>query len=169
MAPLAIDNPFWQFSLRVYAAPGVAAECLELQDKLGIDVNVVLFAVWLGAVRGVVLERADLDRIDRAVVPWAAEVVRPLRTVRQRLKQMPEIDEPEVQALRKRVADVELFSEQLEQARLFRLADDLGQSQAMTKDGTARANAMAILAAHGAEVDAFPLARLLAASGAVRD
>lgn len=45
------ENEFWQFSLAVYAAPGVEAECLALQEALGIDVNLLLFFVWLGASR----------------------------------------------------------------------------------------------------------------------
>jgi uncharacterized protein (TIGR02444 family) len=164
MTPLEIDNPFWQFSLQVYGAPGVAAECLELQDRLGLDVNIVLFAVWLGATRGIVLEQADLDRIEQAVAEWTVAVVRPLRVVRQTLKAMPEIADPEVQALRKRVADTELRSEQIEQALLYRLAGDLARPTAVPDESAARANVAAILGRRGADADVFPLGKLLAAS-----
>lgn len=46
------ENPFWRFSCAVYAAPGVAQACLELQDTHGADVNLLLLAAWLGAARG---------------------------------------------------------------------------------------------------------------------
>jgi uncharacterized protein (TIGR02444 family) len=163
MPPLEIDNPFWRFSLRVYAAPGVAAECLDLQDRLGLDVNVVLFAAWLGAERGLQVGQADLDRIEQAVGGWSDGVVKPLRAVRQRLKQMSEIADPQVQALRKRVAGTELFSEQVEQALLYRLADDIGRPLSGPGKAASRANIAAILATRGADEAAFPLPKLLAA------
>jgi hypothetical protein len=88
-------------------------------------------------------------------------VVRPLRAVRQRLKLMPEISDPEVQALRKQVADTELFSEQIEQAFLYRLADTFGPPAAASGAPAARANVAAILGARGADAGTFPLHKLL--------
>ncbi len=168
MTPLETDNPFWRFSLRVYAMPGVAEECLEVQDRLGIDVNVLLYAAWLGAIRGTALDSADIGLIERAVATWSAEVVQPLRAVRRGLKVMPEIADQAVQALRQRVADAELFAEQIEQALLFRSAATIGRSTA-DPIAAARNNVSAVLAAHGAEAGAFPLRNLLAASGASGD
>lgn len=164
MVPLETDNPFWRFSLRVYDAPDVAAECLELQDKLGLDVNVVLFAVWLGAIRGIVLEPSDLDRIDAVVAVWFADVVQALRAVRRRLKLMPAIADREVQALRKQVAGTELHSEQIEQALLFRAADGIGRAAPTPGEVAARANLAVVFGARGADRVAFPLHKLLGAS-----
>jgi uncharacterized protein (TIGR02444 family) len=164
MTPLELDNPFWQFSLRVYSAPGVSAECLELQEKLELDVNVVLFAAWLGAAQGIVLEAADLDRINEAVATWSADVVRPLRAVRQRLKLAPEMAHDDVRTLRKRVADTELFAEQIEQALLYRHAASLRKSQQGAGNVAVRANMTAVLRARGKDLDAFPLSKLVAAS-----
>jgi len=168
MAALEIDNPFWRFSLRVYASPGVAEECIEAQDKFGIDVNVVLYTAWLGATRGVILRDIDLQRIAATVESWSAGVVRPLRSVRRGLKQMPEIAVAEVQALRKRVADTELLAEQVEQAFLFRLTGEFGEPLS-EPDGAAHKNVAAMLALYGADVDPIPLRRLLAAADVVRD
>lgn len=165
---LDIDNPFWRFSLRVYAAPGVAEECLEVQDKLGIDVNVMLYAAWLGATRGIALEQADMQHIDAAVAAWSSGVVQPLREVRRKLKRLPEISDRNVQSLRKQVANVELFSEQLEQAMLYRLADDIGRP-AGERNLAARRNVSMILALRGADADIFPLHKLLASADAARD
>lgn len=168
MAPLEIDNPFWRFSLRVYAAPGVAQECLEAQDTFGVDVNRLLYAVWLGATRGLVLDNVALRRIDEAVAAWSADVVQPLRSVRRGLKQNPWIADPEVQALRKRAADTELFAEQIEQALLYGLADAVGKASAESDAAAARKNVAAVLTSHGAEAGAFALPRLLAAVEADR-
>ena len=165
MAPLEIDNPFWRFSLRVYATPGVAEECLEVQDAVGVDVNVKLYAAWLGVTRGVALEDADLRRIDAAVAAWSAGVVQPLRSVRRGLKQSPDISDVEVQALRNRVASVELLSEQVEQAMLYRLADQTGRRLA-EPEAALRGNVAAVLASRGTQAAVFPLHKLLAAAGA---
>jgi uncharacterized protein (TIGR02444 family) len=164
MTQIELDNPFWRFSLRVYAAPGVSTECLELQESLGMDVNVVLFAARLGAARGLVLQAADFDRINEAAATWSADVVRPLRAVRQRLKPMPEMAHGDVQALRKRVADTELFAEQIEQALLYRLARVFRKPEQAPGEAAMRANVAAVLGMRGGSFTAFPLDKLLAAA-----
>ncbi|WP_448207339.1 TIGR02444 family protein [Azospirillum sp. sgz302134] len=105
-------NPFWDFSLAVYARPGVPAACLDLQDRRGLDVNVLLFAAWAGLACGVRLTAEELARIDAAVAPWRAEVVRPLRAVRRRVK-------GEDAALYDRLKAAELAAERIQQDRLY--------------------------------------------------
>jgi uncharacterized protein (TIGR02444 family) len=165
---LEIDNPFWRFSLRVYGAQGVAEECIEVQDKFGVDVNVLLYAAWLGATRGVVLEGVDLQRIDATVGSWSVNVVRPLRSVRRGLKQSPQIVDPEVQALRKRVADTELLAEQIEQAMLYRLADRVGHPTA-EPDIAARSNVASVLTAREAKSGVLSLQKFFAAAGIAQE
>ena len=127
------DNPFWRFSLAVYAAPGVAAECLALQDAQGIDVNVLLFAVWLGS-RRVVVTDEHLAVIESTVGRWRGQVVRPLRGVRRDVKARADAADHDIAALRKDVAALELRAEQIEQAMLYGLA-------AMFDDATVTAEA----------------------------
>jgi len=38
----------------------VAEECLGLQERLGLDVNLLLFAAYIGAVEGVALATQDV-------------------------------------------------------------------------------------------------------------
>lgn len=161
---LNIESPFWTFSLRVYASDGVAAECLALQDRLGLDVNVLLFAAWLGIVRGVTLDEAEMERINKVAAGWSNDVVLPLRAVRRRLKRMPEIAHADVQALRKRVAETELFAEQIEQAFLHQMADGLPAPQAGAGEAALRANLAAVLRSCGADPDDNPLPGLIAAA-----
>ncbi|WP_207461138.1 TIGR02444 family protein [Azospirillum sp. SYSU D00513] len=108
-------NPLWDFSLAVYARPGVAAACLGLQDRRGIDVNMLLLAAWAGRACGVALSRAELERIDSAIRPWREEVVRPLRAVRRCVK-------GEDAGLYDRMKAAELAAERIQQDRLFALA-----------------------------------------------
>lgn len=118
---LARDNPFWQFSLAIYAEPGVAAECLALQDSLDLDVNALLFCAWLGAARKIVLGDEDMTTIDAHSAMWRDIVVRPLRTIRQGIKAMPAMAEDAVNEFRSDIARIELRAEQIEQAMLFEL------------------------------------------------
>jgi hypothetical protein len=46
--PAAGDGGLWPFALGFYARPGVAAALIALQDNAGVDVDLVLFAMWLG-------------------------------------------------------------------------------------------------------------------------
>lgn len=105
----------WTFSLAVYDQPGVAAACLALQDRHGLDVNILLYCCWAGA-RGATLSRAQVRTLQAAVAAWSGEVVQPLRAVRRRLK--TERDD-EAQDLRAKVLQLEIEAERLEQARLL--------------------------------------------------
>ena len=80
-------SAFWDFSLAVYPREGVESACLELQERHGLDVNLVLFCCWVGASGRGVIEEDDLDRLLAATEPWQKEVVWPIRGVRRRLKQ----------------------------------------------------------------------------------
>jgi uncharacterized protein (TIGR02444 family) len=111
-------SPLWDFVLRLYFQDGVSAACLDLQERFGVDVPLLLFACWLGA-RHVPLtpERAAAARL--CVADWHGEVVRPLRKIRQRLKSGPHpAPSPATETLRNAIKKVELESERLELACL---------------------------------------------------
>ena len=76
-ADLEFDNAFWRFSLAVYAAPGVAEECLALQETSNIGVNLLLFCAWVGAGCRALLTQGDVERADAAVRNWRKNVVHP--------------------------------------------------------------------------------------------
>ena len=115
-----LPHPFWNFSLEIYAAEGVAEACLDLQERRGCDVNVLLFCCWLGASGRPTLTAERLRSMLRASDEWQAEIVRPLRRVRRLLKErswpasLPET----IDAARRRVADAELAAEHAEQLKL---------------------------------------------------
>ena len=108
------QNDFWQFSLALYGQPGVARECLDLQDKFGLNINLLLFCAWLGR-RGVTLGRDDLEEASRVIASWHDRVVRPLRAVRRQMK----LHHDDVSELRAQVQRIEIEAEQVEQAMLF--------------------------------------------------
>lgn len=109
---------FWAFSLAVYARPGVEAACLALQERHGLDVNLLLFCCWAAA-RGRQLDAATLAAAEAAVAGWRNQVVRPMRALRRRLKrEIAGFPAEPVDALRRRLLDLELEAERLEQQRL---------------------------------------------------
>jgi uncharacterized protein (TIGR02444 family) len=115
-----LPHPFWNFSLEIYASEGVAEACLDLQERRGCDVNILLFCCWLGASGRPTVSAERLRAILRASDDWQARIVRPLREVRRLLKDQPWSDAlPEtVDAVRRRVAEAELAAEHAEQLKL---------------------------------------------------
>jgi uncharacterized protein (TIGR02444 family) len=113
------QHALWCFSLEFYAVSGVAQALIRLQDRDGLDVNLIIFALWLGLSGHRPLDKDTLAAADRAVRTVRAEVVEPLRTLRRRLKGNPDTC---VQNLRKGVKELELAAEKLVQLRLARLA-----------------------------------------------
>jgi uncharacterized protein (TIGR02444 family) len=108
-----LDTPLWAFALAVYGGDGVADECLDLQERLGLDVNILLFAAFIGAVEAVQLESQDITAASAAVADWQSEIVRPLRQVRRALKPMS------AEGLRAQVKVAELEAEKIELAMLW--------------------------------------------------
>ena len=81
-------SPFWRFSIKFYAVPGVAQACIELQDQAGVDVNVLFFLLW-NATQGRALNAEDVAAVEDAIRPWREMTVVPLRSVRRALKTAP--------------------------------------------------------------------------------
>lgn len=115
-----LPHPFWNFSLEVYAAEGVSAGCLGLQERRRADVNVLLLCVWLGASGRGTLTVDRLKALLTEVEPWQAGVVRPARAMRQLIREGAwTLAPPEaIEAARRRVAEAELTAEHVEQLML---------------------------------------------------
>ncbi len=115
-------SPFWTFSLKFYAAPGVAPACLALQDEAGVDVNVLLFFLWQ-ATQKRTYDEADAAEIERLAGGWREMAVVPLRAVRRALKSPPPLVPAETaEGFRTRIKSAELEAERLQQEAMFALA-----------------------------------------------
>jgi uncharacterized protein (TIGR02444 family) len=117
--PKSAGAAFWAFSLALYGRPGFPEACLALQDEHGLDVNLVLWLLWVGASGRGRVTAADLARADAAAAPWRHNVIVPLRTARRALKGSPV---PGAEALRTQVKAIELESERLQHENLASLA-----------------------------------------------
>ena len=118
---------FWDFSVDAYRKPGVADACLSLQERHGLDVNVLLLCCWFGCTRGV-LDEHLWERVLAFSGPWAENVVRPLRAARTWMKHtgcaLPEISNDDCMSLREEIKRIELKAEQLQENSLQELAGD---------------------------------------------
>jgi uncharacterized protein (TIGR02444 family) len=158
------ENPLWDFMTTTYKEPGVEKACLALQNRLGADVNMVLFCIWL-AYRGAGSANLGLYlgsalKLSRS---WQKAMVEPLRIARNNLKDHIEsagMSGPTLEvatALRERIKANELEMEQMETLALYALAPEgedrgIGTSPAECKDD-ARNNLTVYFAAMGVKVD----------------
>jgi uncharacterized protein (TIGR02444 family) len=116
------DNPFWTFSLAIYAGDGVAQSCIALQDRHDVDVNLLLFCTWIGASGRGTLTAADFAVILDAAGPWNREVVCRLRAARRWMKNAGDgVDPSLADALRRMIVDIEVDCEHAEQLALANL------------------------------------------------
>lgn len=121
--PLEPDSPFWRFSLAVYGAAGVSKVCLAVQDRLGGDVNLLLYCAWLGIARGIQLNEAALVKLEQSIADWNEAAVHPLRSARWAIKALPAHQNAVLADFCKEVAALELRAEQIAQAMLYAQPD----------------------------------------------
>jgi uncharacterized protein (TIGR02444 family) len=141
MGQLMGEEGFTRFALAVYDTPGIPDACLLLQDRFDVDVNLLLFAAFLGALREQVFTPAGLDMVHGSVGAWQREVVRPLRELRRRLKTGPApAPNAETAQLRNTIQGIELQAELIELAQLEALGSTLPQIPA-AGNGEERATA----------------------------
>lgn len=140
-------SDFWDFSTSVYRRKDVADTCLALQDRYGLDVNLLLYCCW----RGKILTGEEMAAAIALATPWRDEVVRPLRHLRRALKPgFPPMPEEDVQALRERIAAAELDAEKLQQQAL----DAASGRKSAPKPEAAEANLKTYLALERISADA---------------
>ncbi len=119
-------NGLKDYALALYGREGVSAACLLLQERTGLDVNLLLFAAWMGAHRGYPLDEQEVLQARGKVADWHAEIVRPLRAVRRRLKTGPLPAPSQATAqLREKLQGLEISAELIELEELSALGQTL--------------------------------------------
>jgi uncharacterized protein (TIGR02444 family) len=155
--PDVAGEALWRFSLALYARAGVAGALIALQDRAGCDINIVLFALWLGTARGHRLDRAELAAAEAVIAPIGRDIVGPVRRLRRRLRTEPAAD---LQELRRRLLALELAAERHVQ---YRLADAAAAPISTGDRGeAAEANLALALGAEAQSPEASVLRRALA-------
>jgi len=157
-------DPFWTFTLAFYGRPGVSPACIALQDRHGLDVNLVLYACWVGLSGRGRLDAAELARAEATNAPWRSGVIEKLRAARRTLGE-EDVQGP-ILELYEAAKAAELAAERIAQRRLQMLAPAESVADAATRAADAAANLRLYLAAKPADADAAPIfAAIAAASG----
>jgi uncharacterized protein (TIGR02444 family) len=138
-----MSSDLWSFSLTAYARPGVERSCLRLQSA-GVNVCLLLCGLWLEE-RGVTCNEQRLQQLRDVAGPWDADVVQPLRALRQQWKAAASEDAG-LDGLREKVKSLEMEAERHLLSRLERLAQRWPQYEAT--DLTAWLEGVAAGAAH---------------------
>ena len=120
--PTAAAAALWRFALDFYALPDVSSAMIELQDRAGLDVNLILFALWHGLSGRGRLDAQQLAAADQAVGMFRAEIIEPLRMLRRRLGTGLDAD---TRQLRETITRVELDAEKIALTRLAGCAGPL--------------------------------------------
>jgi uncharacterized protein (TIGR02444 family) len=156
-------TPFWRFSLNYYKQSGVSDACIALQDGCGVDVNLLLFLVWL-ADNGRALNADEVKTLDGKVKSWRELTIIPIRVVRRKLKGAATLVEPARQeSFRDNVKAVELAAERLQQEALYAFTKSGPLGRPTEPAVAARANVAALEGALGAR---FPKAAVDVLTGA---
>ena len=113
------ETPFWRFSLNFYRQPGVSDACIALQDGCGVDVNLLLFLLWLAS-DDRQLSAEEVQLLDDNVRDWRNLTIVPIRDARRKLKGAATLVAPDKQeAFRTKVKAIELDAERLQQEALY--------------------------------------------------
>lgn len=117
------ENSFWDYSYALHESDGVGPACIELQDRHGLDVNLLLFCCWTAASGRQELDVASLEKARSTVAGWQNRVSSPIREIRRLLK-TDSLGVPDdlAQAFRKNLMSVELESEKVAQDALVTVA-----------------------------------------------
>jgi uncharacterized protein (TIGR02444 family) len=99
----------WDFALAFYAQDGVEADCLTAQDRYGLDVTYLIFALYRARL-GQGFEATDTQRLAQKLT---RQLVTPVRQRRRALKAEPQTEAPALVAeTRVQLLAAELASEQ---------------------------------------------------------
>jgi uncharacterized protein (TIGR02444 family) len=136
----------------------VSENAIVLQDSAGIDVNMILFLMWLSAQKRT-LSAADVKTVGDKSIGWQHSVVVPIRAIRRLLKEnAPLVEQEAALAYRKKIQALEIEGEQLQLQAMGAMT--LKTSDAASPEAAAQANLAAFQSAVGktfppAAVDGF--------------
>lgn len=120
-------SPLWDHAVRVYSLPGMRDRLLALQDTHQMDVNAVLWILWLNA-EGQTLNDEAVPEILRQTEGFARHVTQGLRRVRRYVSvPRPGFDDEALSRLRDGILKLEIASEELTLKRLDALTQNLTQ------------------------------------------
>jgi uncharacterized protein (TIGR02444 family) len=155
-------DAFWRFSLAFYGRPDVSEACIALQDRHDRDINIVLYACWVGLSERGRLGAAELARAEAASGSWRYGVIEKLRQARRAIKEANY--DGTLTALYQAAKAVELQAERVAQQRLEALAPAPAAVAAASRVADAAASLTLYLGETPARAIAAPIFAAIAAS-----
>jgi uncharacterized protein (TIGR02444 family) len=163
------DHAVWDFAVRTYGAPGVAPACLELQERHGINVALMLFCLWRGTLGDMRL-REYLPAVAASAQAWHEATALPIRAARRWLKSnADQLGQPAGTALYRTVLSAEIDCEHGELLLLARQAEAFGEPSGAAPPAAIGESLSAFFAVSGVDLvtpDHVALSTILAAVGA---
>ncbi len=83
------SHPFQEFSASLIRKPGVADACLFVRDRYGLNVNLILFCVWVADGGSGSLSIEAATAVVRRIADWEQQVVEPLRDIHRACRHEP--------------------------------------------------------------------------------
>ncbi len=116
-----LGTQFWHWSLANYERVGVEPLILHLQDEVGLDANILLWACWCGTSFEPLPQTVVREAIEQTKA-WTQKVTIPLRNARRDLKKMTTTKAiGDASDLRAAIKKNELTAEKIEQEILAEL------------------------------------------------
>ncbi len=124
------DDDFWHYALQLYKQPGVSKQCLILQDKYGLNINLVLLCCFLGSTKTTIKKTLPALSNDPLLQQWQSQSTEAIRSVRRRVKDTFEGVAGQPNFYQQLLA-VELSAEKIEQSLMLDIANNcrLSRSQ----------------------------------------
>lgn len=119
-----IENPLWQFALKLYTSPSVESCCLAFQLR-GVSINRLLCCCWAG-VEGYRTTEAMLT--SGSASRWQEQVTLPVREVRYRVREL-KLQQADLEPCYKALRTAELATEQVELAMLYQVVSEADKEQ----------------------------------------
>lgn len=113
----------WRYILELYGRPGVTDLCLDWQDRLGADVILVLWLLWLGTENSRAIDEVSLRRIDAHAGEWRNSTVLPIRLARRAVGKLAKAGDSDAADIYARLKRTELAAERFWLKRIIRRTD----------------------------------------------
>jgi uncharacterized protein (TIGR02444 family) len=117
------SEQFWQYSLNLY--PTIKDLCLQWQDNFGVNINLLLFLLYLDKQQQS-LSEVQLQQLEDLLQHFSKEVTQSIRALRRTLPS-PWLESDMQQPLRQQLLSTELAAEKLEQQLLTQQFNQLSQ------------------------------------------
>ncbi|MEH6444503.1 MAG: TIGR02444 family protein [Oceanospirillaceae bacterium] len=137
------DNALWQFAVHFYQAPGIATQLLALQNQYALNINQLIFAIWLATQKH---QLTGFPEVTTASESWRNDIVIPLRNLRFNIKQQKNSTAEDVsasigvvkpahliEACYQQLLKAELAAEKVELSYLYQQRNEYSQIQFQSK------------------------------------